>query len=342
MKKRNRLPLLFLLAMSLSFLFTACSSNKNISDKFKVIGYLFNKKVNLNKIPYQYLTNINYSFALPAPDSSGNILPVPKPERLVKLTKLAHTHGVKVFISVGGWEIGDGGGNDTRFEVLANSAVTRTNFTESAMRIVRKFNLDGVDIDWEYPDPIEPSSSNYILLMKQLSDSLHAAGKKLSSAIVAFKDKHGYGIKKEAFPYVDWMNIMSYDYKDDEDYPHSPYWLAVRSFDYWINKRRLPKSKAMLGLNFGFYRHLVAMGADPYADSYTTTVASLFDKRGNTKQAPADSAVTIYYNGIKTVKEKTKLALKRGAGIMMWAVAGDTTGKYSLLKAINDVITNNQ
>jgi GH18 family chitinase len=52
-----------------------------------------------------------------------------------------------------------------------------------------------------------------------------------------------------------------------------------------------------------------------------------------------DSLITFYYNGIKTVKEKTRLAMKRGGGIMMWAVASDTTGKYSLLKAINEVIS---
>jgi GH18 family chitinase len=341
-QKWSSLSSFTLLLLSLSFLFAACSSNQNSAGNFKVIGYLFNKKVDLNEIPYQYLTDINYSFALPAADCSGNIIPVPKPERLAELSNTAHKRGVKVFISIGGWEIGDGGGNDTRFEVLANSAVTRTNFTEAAMKIVRKFNLDGVDIDWEYPDPIEPSSSNFVSLIKQLSDSLHKAGKKLSAAIVSNGDFHGYGIKKAVFPYVDWMNIMSYDYKDDQDYPHSPYWLAVRSFDYWVHKRGLPKNKAMLGLNFGFYRHLLAMGADPYADSYTTTVASLFGDRENTKQVSADSTITIYYNGIKTVKEKTRLALKTGSGIMMWAVAGDTTGKYSLLKAINDVITNSQ
>jgi hypothetical protein len=338
--KKIYFPLLFLMSVGFVLLLTAFGPKKHPLKNFKVIGYLYNKKINLNKLPYQYLTVINYSFALPAPDSSGNILPVPMPNRLVKLTRIAHSHGVKVFISVGGWNIGDGGGNDTRFEGLANSPKTRTNFVHSAMKIVRKFHLNGVDIDWEYPDPIEPSSSNFVLLMKQLSDSLHAAGKKLSAAVVSNKNYYGYGIKKAVFPYVDWINIMSYDYKDNADYPHSPYWLAVSSFDYWVNKRGLPKNKAMLGLNFGFYKHLIAMGANPYADKYVAHLGIIGGNHQDSVIMPLDSTITFYYNGIKTVKEKTRLALKRGAGIMMWAVASDTTGKYSLLRAIHEVIAN--
>lgn len=339
-KTFNRFLLLPAFVAGTFILISACNPSNQAPKNVKVIGYLFNKKVPIDQLPYQYLTHINYSFALPAPGGSGQILPVPRPKRLMELAKTAHKHGVKVFISIGGWNIGDGGGNDTRFEVLANHPATRTTFVQSAMAVVRKFNLDGVDIDWEYPDPIEPSSSNYALLMQQLSDSLHAAGKKLSAAIVSFKDRYGYGIKKKVFSYVDWMNIMSYDYKDAKDMPHSPYWLAVRSFDYWVGDRGLPTGKAILGLNFGFYQHLVALGADPYADSYTTTVSTLFGNRPPT-DASGDSLITIYYNGIKTVKQKTRLALKRGAGVMMWAVAGDTTGKYSLLKAINEVISDN-
>ena len=62
------------------------------------------------------------------------------------------------------------------------------------------------------------------------------------------------------------------------------------------------------------YRSLLAKGADPYAGVYDS----------------------IYYNGIKTLQRKTKLAMKRGGGIMIWEITGDTTGQLSLLKAIND------
>lgn len=338
---KNNLLVIFVIILAPVFLLTACKQGKESTNSpaaspknFKVIGYLYDKQADIQKLPYQYLTDINYSFALPAPDSTGHIMPVPFPDTLAVLVKTAHAHGVKVFVSIGGWDLGDGGGNDTRYEVLAASQSTRDIFVKSAMDMVRKFNLDGIDIDWEYPDPIEPSSTNFVMLMKRLSDSLHSDGKQLSAAIVAFKDLHGYGIKQEVFQYVDWMNIMAYDYKDEETTPHSPYWVALRSLEYWVNNRGLPKEKAMLGLNFGFYRYLLRMGADPYADSYVTRLN--FFRRGNEDKAHANKLDTLYYNGITTVKEKTRLAKEKGAGVMIWAIASDTTGQYSLLKAIHD------
>lgn len=315
------------IAACIAMIFTSCYSTDN-SQPFKVIGYLPAGNVDTAAIPYQYLTDINYAFAVPTPDSTGHLMPVTRPHTLRALVRNAHTHHVRVFISVGGWGIGDGGGNDTRFEVLANSQATRTSFTHAVMNVVREFDLDGADIDWEYPDPIEPSSSNYVALMRQLADSLHDAGKKLSAAIVSYHDQWGYGIKKEIFDTADWLNIMAYD----DDYnsfggahvPHAPYWLNVRSFDYWLSDRGMPKEKAVMGVPFygkgrgrgASYRELVAQGADPYSDVYDS----------------------IYYNGIKTMKQKARLALQRGAGLMIWEISQDTTGKYSLLKAIHDEI----
>ena len=50
----------------------------------------------------------------------------------------------------------------------------------------------------------------------------------------------------------------------------------------------------------------------------------------------ADAYDNIYYNDIETIQRKTKLAVKRGGGIMIWQITVDTTGQFSLLKAINN------
>lgn len=313
--------------LCLVLLLSSCYGTKN-KESFKVVGYLPAGVVDTASIPYGYLTDINYAFAIPAPDSTGRLMPIPRPDTLHALVRNAHAHGVRVFISVGGWSVGDGGGNDTRFEVLASTPQTRHAFTQAVMEVVRQFDLDGADIDWEYPDPIEPSSSNYLLLMQELGDSLHKADKKLTAAIVSYHDQWGYGIRKEIFAVADWLNIMAYD----DDYntfhgahvPHAPYWLDVRAFDYWTQDRGLPKEKAVMGVPFygkgaghGMaYKQLLRAGADPYGDVLDS----------------------IYYNGIKTMREKTRLAMERGAGIMIWEIAEDTTGQYSLLQAIHNEI----
>lgn len=302
------------------------NQSKSKGGSFKIIGYALPDPTDpeAKNIRYKYLTHINYAFGLPTKDASGNLEPLPGSDYLLNLVEQAHKNDVKVLLSIGGWSIGDGGGDDTRFEELADKKKSRHQFVKAVVDTVDKYNLDGADIDWEYPDPIEPSSSNYVKLMKELGDALHKTDKKLTAAIVTYGDKHGYGIKDEVFEIVDWLNIMAYDddYNtfDGANVPHSPYWLGVRSLEYW-KERGLSPEKSILGVPFYGKRHGVhyhyntlvkEKGADPYADV-------------------KDS---IYYNGIKTIKQKTQLAKEKGNGIMIWELGADLKGQKSLLKAI--------
>jgi chitinase len=327
---------LFLLCMPL--LVSSCNSVKESVKKknndagiksdsdFKVIGYFMpghDGKNRVASIPYQYLTSINYCCAMRSPDNSSILMPLSNPDILNLLVTNAHAHGVKIFITVGV----DGSGGPGMDIAFANSEVARISIVHSVTKMVRQFNLDGVDIDWEFPDPVEPQATDFVLLMKQLADSLHKTGKKLSAAVESYHSPYGYGVREEVFRIADWFNIMGYD--EDIGFnlltPHSPFWLAVKSFDYWVTKRGMPKEKAVMGVPFygkdaehkyHSYRDLLARGADPYADLYDS----------------------VYYNGIKTIQQKIKLAKKRGAGIMIWEISEDTIGQYSLLKAIHDAI----
>lgn len=309
-----------------SFLFSACTTvyknNQHLhKQNFKVIGYLPSRNIDTSNIQFEYLTHINYSFAIPAKDS-GYLMPINNPERLEGLVKKAHNHNVEVFLSIGGWGIGDGGGNDTRFHQLAESGQYRNNFVKSTMQLVRQYNLDGVDVDWEYPDSSHRSADDFILLMKELRDSLSPTGKKLTAAVVSY-GKQGWGIKDEVFPLVDWLNLMSYDDDKRLTRPHAPYSLAVTTYDYWVTQRGLPKDKAVIGVPFygkpslsgkgSAYRILIASGANPEEDKLDS----------------------IHYNGIKTISQKASFAKQHAAGIMIWQISQDTIGKLSLLRAIS-------
>ena len=126
--------------------------------------------------------------------------------------RVKHAHGStrQVFISIGGWGIGDGGGDARRFHRMAERAERGHTFVKSAMTLVTKYDLDGVDLDWEYPDEDSRSADDYVLLVRELADSLHAVNKKLTAAVVA-SGKKGYGTKKEALDAMDWVNLMAYD-----------------------------------------------------------------------------------------------------------------------------------
>lgn len=308
-------------------------------DDFEVVGYLFWSErtpdrwgsMNTRNIPYEYLTTINYAFVFPEADRTGRLTSVPYPDTLHALVREAHSHNVKVLISIGGFMIGDNPGVDNRFEVIANNQVTRDRFVKEAMDLVREFNLDGVDMDWEFPDAVEPSLSNFVLLMKELHEQLHPMGKKLTSAVEASDFVYTYGVDESVYQYVDWINIMGYDGDvSAHGYPnkaifHSPYWWSEMIMEHWIDEKGLPREKAVLGVPFygkgtnrfgGAYRGLLARGADPYADKFDS----------------------VYYNGIKTMKKKTVLAKKRGRGMMIWEISGDAPREYSLLRAINEAI----
>jgi GH18 family chitinase len=316
---------LYLFSLTLA---TGCSSLRKIgsaSDDFKVVGYYTPGSAEPESLPLEYLTHINYSFSIPAP-TGDTLMPLGNDDKLKRLVAYAHkNNGAEVFISIGGWGIGDGGGDDSRFHRMAERAEGRHTFVKSALELVRKYSLDGIDFDWEYPDEDSRSADDYVQLVREMADSLHSMNKKLTAAVVA-SGKKGYGTKKEALDAMDWVNLMAYDgdYGGDVLKAHSPYAYAVQSIDYWVKERDLEASKAIIGLPFyskkGFgqfgptYRQLIADGASAYDDYW--------------KDA--------FYNGINTIEAKTRLAKRLGlGGVMIWEIGLDTSDDTSLLKAID-------
>ncbi len=275
---------------------------------FKVVGYSPSWQGSANNIQYDKLTHINYSFLLP--NSDGSLRPLDNVSKMQQLVSLGHAQGVKVLIAVGGWM----DGNDSAFTTLAANPTTRTAFINNLVNFVNQYNLDGVDMDWEYPrEGNEPQ--HFELLMQELGQAMHSRGKLLTAAVVV-SGWNADGVLNGVFDDVDFLNIMAYDGPD-----HGSMAQATGGLDYWLG-RGLPKEKAILGVPFysrpqaQSYASLLAQGADPNSDSF----------QGNN------------YNGIPTIKAKTQMALDRAGGIMMWELSHDTADpSTSLLAAINTV-----
>ncbi|WP_255545304.1 glycosyl hydrolase family 18 protein [Micromonospora parastrephiae] len=118
-----------------------------LPNNFKSVGYMPSWAGNVNTIQYNKLTHINYAFVLP--NNDGSLRAVENPSKLSSLVSQAHANNVRVSIAVGGWN----DGNDSAFEALAANSGSRTNFVNNLVNFVNQYNLDGVDMDWEYPDP---------------------------------------------------------------------------------------------------------------------------------------------------------------------------------------------
>ncbi|HEY9046939.1 MAG TPA: glycosyl hydrolase family 18 protein, partial [Ohtaekwangia sp.] len=284
-----------------------------LAGSFKVVGYMPSWSGTASEIQYSNLTHINYAFIRPT--TTGGLTALDNPQKLRDIVSLAHANGVLVGIAVGGWsEL-----NNTDFQSMAGNASYRTTFVNNILSFLQTYQLDGVDIDWEYPvDGADPA--NFTTLMTALSNALHAQGKYLSAAVSA-QGYYAGGVQAAVFNVVDFLNLMVYD--GDAGAGHSPYSYAVSSLDYWLNTRGLPASKAVLGVPFyarpswKSFRQLLLDGASPNSDTYNGD----------------------YYNGIPTIKSKTNLAFDRNlGGMMIWELSQDATGSNSLLTAIRQVI----
>lgn len=298
-----------------------------VSDNsFKIVAYFpsYRNPDSVDISKYKMITHLFYAFLTPT--ASGSLNPLPETARFNQVIANARSKGVKVGISVSG-------AHDV-FVSLAANAGARTNLVKNVLAFVKQNNLDGVDLDWEYPRTTDGSDATYTALVKELSDTLHNNKKYLSAAVTpgVYAGSVRDGYRAENFPFIDFINVMVYDGLGwDKSAPkqHASYNMAVSSLDIWQNLKGLPKDKTVLGIpSYGRnsangsagYRSLVATGVKPTIDS------ALFN------------GSMYYYNGTKTVKDKAILAKQRGNGIMFWEFYFDTNGNNSLLKAANDTL----
>jgi chitinase len=285
---------------------------ENPSSTFRIIGYAPEWDTVVQEIQFDKLTHINYAFLLPKPD--GSFEDLEHSEKLKELVTEAHNHGVKVLISIGGW------GYDEQFETLAADPDSQAAFVQNAGQFAQDYALDGIDIDWEYPD-VGESSQNYLKLMQALRSTL-PDGKLLTSAVVS-KGPLAEGIPAEVFEVVDCLNIMVYDGSETD---HSPYRLAEEALNYWQERGLLPE-KTVLGVPFY---------GRPDGIAYRTLVKA--DPTAADRDVSEYEGKKIYYNGMATMKRKTELAMQRASGIMIWELAHDTLDSTSLLGVISRTV----
>lgn len=278
--------------------------------EFRIVGYTtLGGMAAISQIHFDKLTHVNFAFVVPEAD--GTFVDVGGAHGLAMLVNAAHAQNVKVLISVGG------GGTDDRMEQMGADPAARATLVEGLLNYVEKYQLDGVDMDWEFPDP-GASEENFTRLMLELSAPLHERGKLLTAAVAAL-GPNADTVSAAALAEVDFLNVMVYDADGPQ---HAPYEYAVDSLDYWAG-RGLPASKTILGVPFYAhpsyipYRRLVQ--ADPAA-----VQNDVLDYNG----------LSVNYNGIPTIQRKTELAQQRASGIMIWTLENDSLNETSLLSAI--------
>lgn len=291
----------------------------------RVVGYYPNWKSvsDVNNIQWGKITDIVYAFAIT--DGSGN-LTIQNTTLFNAVVSAAQTNGVKVHLSIGG------AGQSGNFGTVSNSSGTRTTFANNLANLVQTHDLDGVDLDWEFPS--SGQTTNFTNLASAIRTALDAKegpmGKTLEfSAAVSPVQYNNSAITSAVFTTIDYFNIMAYD--DDRGIHgtnHSAYAFATESINYWSTTKGLSKSKMRLGVPF-YGRTSGGIG-----EAYNVLGASAPSTAYN-----ADSYNGYYYNGKTTIESKSQLVLNEGLdGIMIWELSQDRSDQYSLLNAIDGIL----
>ncbi|KAK7687073.1 hypothetical protein QCA50_009573 [Cerrena zonata] len=207
------------------------------------VGYFVNwgiygRKYPPSLIPYEDLTHILYAFAnlkadtgevflsdtwadqeIHYPDDSWNDSGKNLYGNFKAIYKLKKQHRhLKVLLSIGGWTY-----SPTFHPIVVNPAL-RSKFVASAIRLLEDNGLDGLDVDYEYPQN-DAQARGYVDLLRELRHGLdeHARRKGtdykflLTIAAPCGPDNYKKLHVAEMDRYLDFWNMMAYDFSGSWD-----------------------------------------------------------------------------------------------------------------------------
>jgi len=183
-------------------------------------------------------THINFAFAAITADFKIHLYEGTNDiEALGVVTGMKTSNpNLKVLLSVGGYGMNsaktwDNKDNEycTRLRDMVSTQSNRAAFISDVINICSARNLDGIDIDWEYPGDTGRCGStddkaNLVLFAKDFKQA--APSLLLTMAPGAYgKGRSGYDLAGLA-PYVDLLNLMTYDF-------HGPWDAKVNFHTAW-------------------------------------------------------------------------------------------------------------
>ncbi|XP_050514688.1 serine-rich adhesin for platelets [Diabrotica virgifera virgifera] len=231
-----------------------------------------------------------------------------------------YNKNLKTMLAIGGWNEGS-----TRFSPMVANATRRKEFARNAIKFLRLNHFDGLDLDWEYPsfrDGGKPrDKTNYPLLVQDLREEFDREAEKtgrpkllLTMAVPAGLEYINKGFNvPELNRYLDWMNILSYDY-------HSAFEPAVNHHAplYSLEEESEYNYDSDLNIDHSV-KHYLKLGADPsklvlgiptYGRSYTLLnpdafeIGSPADGPGTMGEATRENGYLAYYEVCDYIKNQ--------------------------------------
>ncbi len=306
------------------------------------------------------ITELNYAFIVPEPDSSGNIIPgfispfmayrqvyssemsidgvsddstQPLRGQFNQLKKLKQRHpDLKIVLSIGGWEgskyFSDAALNQHSREVFVNSCIDRfilgnmPKDSSAGGKGVAAGIFDGFDIDWEYPvnggadsvhhNPEDNSNlSKLFALFRAKLDSINPDY--ILTAAVPATQKYGryYNIYHDQ-QYLNWYNLMTYDYRGgwDNVTGHNTNLLSS-TVDTTFDRERnsFDKTVHLYNCIYGVSRSKIVPGAAFYGKGWgnVDSINYGLGMKGSSTKDVSDEGDNYYYDLKELLKHGFKL-----------------------------------
>jgi len=296
-----------------------------------IIGYVggFHGLVNTDEIKANQLTHINYAFVNVLDGKAFLTNEKTDSTNFRKLNLLKKINpDLKILISIGGWAWSE------NFSDAVLTEQSRAIFAKSSVDIIKKYKLDGVDIDWEYPAmPGEEGNvyrpedkENFTLMFEAIRKELDALEKEdghkklLTTAVAGWEEFIPHSEMGKAQQYLDFVNLMTYDLFSGDTVVHHAGLYATDKFktrksaDNGVKAYMgagVPASKIVLGIPF--YGRAFTLGKDSktvlgevsvskaYIDGFSYIKDSLVNKNGYKEYRDEVAKAPYIYN------EKTKV-----------------------------------
>lgn len=296
----------------------------------------------------KYLTHINYAFAeLYIKEGvyqkfglQGDKARFDK----VKGIKSKYPH-VKILLSFTNSVSNSDNGQDGGFSALAKNPEMRKQFAQDCKDFVRSEGIDGIDIDWEFPGMTFGSNTydelvdvdNFTLLMKELRETLGHSILLTYAGYCMDKQPQGEGYKyidvKAVDPYVDFVNIMTYDLASAPQHQSalnkpSAYWDCKRSVDEYLNAG-VSAGKLVLGIPFYGRANFNSGGSINYRDLLNLSkndgyVIDNWDGEGEVPYVTKNGVFYCGYDNPRSIAAKGQWLLQLGMkGMMAWDYDAD-------------------
>ncbi|MGP1432682.1 MAG: glycoside hydrolase family 18 protein [Catonella sp.] len=315
----------------------------------KLIGYVSTKDLSfLSVSDIRALDVINLAFGH---ISNGCVIYAPDCllEEYVRIRK--ENPECKIILSIGGWSAGG-------FSEAASSKDGREKFASSAVEIVKQYELDGIDIDWEYPciatagiAASPDDRENFTKLIKTARETLTSmcnSDKMLTIAAGAGEYYINSTKMGEVAKYLDYVQLMTYDLRggyhictghhtnllnDKKDISQTSAENAVKCFE----NAGVPREKLILGAAY-YSRmwtgvpdrenglHQMAESTGGYGPSYGQLVGEYINKNGYKRFFDEEARAPWLFNGDtfisyddeESCREKAEYVVCNGLGGIMF------------------------